>query len=308
MLPAVAQAPIGNAATVDLAIAVCEAGGLGSLGASWTPPHALRAQVRALQRRTERPFCVNLVLAFEQSERVEVCREERVPVVSLSWGVRETYVRALRAGGAIVLAQVGSLDEATAAQAAGCDELIVQGIEAGGHVQGRERLLPLLRRVAAASSLPLWAAGGIAEERGVRAAREAGAAGVLLGTRFVASDEADAHPVWQQAICAAASEDAVYTGTFDIGWPDAPHRVLRNSTLRALDGSITRRRPGEGEVIAETDGRPLVRYADEIPRRRTTGAVEALALYAGESCGLIDRVEPAAAITERLLAAWTAGP
>ena len=303
MLSAVVQAPIGAAATVELVLAVGEAGGLGTLGASWTPPERLRDQVRELQRASDRPFCVNLVLAFEQAERVELCRAERVPVVSFSWGIDATFVRALHDVGTTVVAQVGSLAEARAAAEAGCDALLVQGIEAGGHVQGTVGLLPLLRAVARAVALPLTAAGGIADESGVRAARAAGAVGVMLGTRYVASTEADAHPVWQQAICDAGVEDALYTGAFDVGWPDAPHRVLRNSTLTRLGGLTAKPRPGEGETIAETDGRALVRYGDDEPLRRTTGAVEALALYAGQSCGVIDRVEPAGAITERLLAA-----
>ena len=303
MLSAVVQAPIGVAATVELVLAVGEAGGLGTLGASWTPPERLREQVRELQRAAERPFCVNLVLAFKQAERVELCRSERVPVVSFSWGIDEAFVRALQEVGTTVLAQVGSPAEARAAAAAGCDGLLVQGVEAGGHVQGTVALLPLLRAVARAVSLPLTAAGGIADEPGVRAALAAGAAGVMLGTRYVASSEADAHPVWQRAICDAEVEDAVWTDVFDVGWPDAPHRVLRNSTLARLGGQTARPRPGEGETIAQTDGRALVRYGDDEPLRRTTGAVEALALYAGQSCGVIDRVEPAGAITERLLAA-----
>jgi nitronate monooxygenase len=297
------QAPLGSAATVELAAAVAEEGGLGSLAGSWTRPQRLRVKIRELARRTDAPFAINLVLAFPQEERVALCREERVPVVWLSWGVRPDLVAELQDGGSRVLVQVGSVAEARAAAEAGADELVVQGVEAGGHVQGTTGLLALLRGVSAAVGLPLWAAGGIADEAGARAALVAGAAGVVIGTRYLATDEADAHPVWQEAILAAQADDTVYCTLFDIGWPDAPHRVLRNSTVRAWDAAgrpAPGARPGEDEIVARTDGRDLVRYSDEVALRRTEGDVEALALYAGQGVGAIDRVEAAGEVTARI--------
>ena len=184
---------------------------------------------------TDRPFCVNLVLDFEQDERLEVAVEERVPWVSFSFGLRPELVRRARAGGARVLVQVDSADGARAAAEAGADALIVQGVEAGGHVQSVVGLLPLLAEVRRAVSLPLLAAGGIADPASARAALAAGAAAVVMGTRFVASDECDAHPRYKARLLAAEGRDTVLTELFDVGWP-APHRVLRNTHLRALGG------------------------------------------------------------------------
>jgi NAD(P)H-dependent flavin oxidoreductase YrpB (nitropropane dioxygenase family) len=112
------QAPVGSAATAQLAIEVSRAGGLGALGASWTKPEVLREKIRSIQRVTDRPFCVNLVLDFEQDERLEVAVEERAPLVSFSFGLRPHLIARARAGGARVLVQVGSADAARAAAVA----------------------------------------------------------------------------------------------------------------------------------------------------------------------------------------------
>lgn len=304
----VMQAPIGSAATVELAAAVADGGGLGSLAGSWTPPDVLRARIRDLGRRTSAPFAVNLVLAFAQEARVAVCREERVPVVTFSWGVRKDMVEELQATATRVLVQVGSVEEARLAAETGADGLIVQGMEAGGHVQGTAALLELVGAVAGAVDLPLGAAGGLADARAARHVISAGASGVVMGTRYLATKEADAHPVWQEAILASEAQDTVLCTLFDIGWPDAPHRVIRNSTMRRweAEGSpVSGCRPGEREAIATTDGRAMVRYSDVPPVRRTQGDVEGLALYAGEGVGAIDRIEAAGEVTARIGGAIT---
>src|SRR3954454_5372137 len=138
------QAPLGRGAAARLATEVSRAGGLGTLGASWTRPPVLREQIRSIARATDRPFCVNLVLDFEQDERLEVSIEEHVPWVSMSFGVGRDLIARAHAGGTRVLVQVVTADAARAAAEAGADALIVQGVEAGGHVQGVARLLPLL--------------------------------------------------------------------------------------------------------------------------------------------------------------------
>jgi NAD(P)H-dependent flavin oxidoreductase YrpB (nitropropane dioxygenase family) len=179
------QAPVAGAATARLAGEVSRAGGLGSLGASWTELGVLREQIRSIGRITDRPFCVNLVLDFEQDERLEVTVEERAPIVSFSFGLRPELVARAQAGGARVLVQVGSADAARAAVDAGADGLIVQGVEAGGHVQGVVGLVPLLAEVRRAVSLPVLAAGGIGDPASARAVLAAGAVAVVMGTRFV---------------------------------------------------------------------------------------------------------------------------
>jgi len=296
------QAPVGSAATARLASEVCQAGGLGSLGASWTEAGVLRERIRSIARVTDRPFCVNLVLDFEQDERLEVAVEERAPIVSFSFGLRPQLVARARAGGARVLVQVGSADAAKAAADAGADALIVQGVEAGGHVQSVVGLLPLLAEVRRAVSLPLLAAGGIGDPASARAALAGGAVAVVMGTRFVASDECDAHPGYKARLVEAEARDTVLTELFDVGWPASPHRVIRNSTYEhweAAGSPPSGERPGEGEEVASG----TLRYASDPPLAGVEGEIEAMAMYAGQSVGAIAAVEPAAAIMERFAAA-----
>lgn len=265
------QAPIGPAATVELVAAVCDACGLGTLAASWTPPERLRGEVRALAGRR---FAVNLVLAFPQEERLEVLLEETVPIVSFSWGIRPDLIGRAHGGGAAVYVQVGSDDAAARAADAGADALIVQGIEAGGHVEGQAPLLELLESTAALG-VPVIAAGGIAEAARVRAAQDAGATAIAAGTAFLVAEEADRHDGYVQRLVEA--EETVLTDVFSIGWPDAPHRVLRNAALAA--------------------GAPA---PDRMPTGRRGGDADWMALYAGTGVGALRRVEPAAAIVDRL--------
>lgn len=299
------QAPVAGAATAELASEVSRAGGLGSLGASWTEPEVLRERIRSIQRASDRPFCVNLVLDFEQDERLEVAVEEGAPIVSFSFGLRPELITRARAGGARVFVQVGSTDAARAAADAGADVLIVQGVEAGGHVQGVVGLLPLLAEVRRAVSLPLMAAGGIGEPASARAALAAGAVAVVMGTRFVASDESDAHPRYKARLLKADARDTVLTELFDVGWPRSPHRVLRNSTYSRWESAASPpsgKRPDEDEEVA--NGIP--RYAANLPLAGMEGDIEAMAMYAGQSVGAIAAVEPAGAIVERFATALSA--
>ncbi len=201
--------------------------------------------------------------------------------------------------------QVGSTDAARAAADAGADVLIVQGVEAGGHVQGVVGLLPLLAEVRRAVSLPLMAAGGIGEPASARAALAAGAVAVVMGTRFVASDESDAHPRYKARLLKADARDTVLTELFDVGWPRSPHRVLRNSTYSRWESAASPpsgKRPDEDEEVA--NGIP--RYAANLPLAGMEGDIEAMAMYAGQSVGAIAAVEPAGAIVERFATALSA--
>jgi NAD(P)H-dependent flavin oxidoreductase YrpB (nitropropane dioxygenase family) len=157
-------------------------------------------------------------------------------------------------------------------------------------------LLPLLAEVLDAVDVPVVAAGGIATAAGVAAALAAGADAVRVGTRFIASDEADAHPRYVEAILAAGGEDTVLTEAFSVGWPDAPHRVLRSCVDAAT--ALT------DDVVAETvhggHRMPVARWAPPAPGRATTGHVEAMALYAGQGVGAVGAVAPAAAIVAEL--------
>jgi NAD(P)H-dependent flavin oxidoreductase YrpB (nitropropane dioxygenase family) len=297
----VVQASIGRVGDATLAAAVSEAGGLGSLGASYMSLDALREQVRGMRKATEAPVVVNLILAFDQAERLEVAMEEHAPWISFSWGIDAKLIARAHAGGARVLVQVASVDEAHSAAAAGADALIVQGSEAGGHVQSERPLLPLLREVRAAISLPIVAAGGIADPDDARAAVAAGADAISMGTLFAASSESLAHPRYRERLVAANGTDTVLTDLFDVGWA-APHRVLRNKVYdewEAAGSPPSGRRPGEGEPIAESPAGEVVRYAVNPAVIGMTGDIDAMAMYAGLGVGAIRSVEPAAEIVER---------
>jgi nitronate monooxygenase len=131
-----------------------------------------------------------------------------------------------------------------------------------------------------------------------------GAAGAWIGTRFLASQEAQAHPLYVQKVLQAAETETVYSSVFDSGWPNAPHRTLRNSTLTHWEASGSPpvgERPSEGEVIATwTDGSPVMRYSVSLPRPGMTGEVEAMALYAGQSAGLVSRLQSAHDIVKEM--------
>jgi NAD(P)H-dependent flavin oxidoreductase YrpB (nitropropane dioxygenase family) len=153
--------------------------------------------------------------------------------------------------------------------------------------------------------VPVVAAGGIADGRGLAAVLALGAQAAWLGTRFVAAAEANTHDRYRERVVAATVTDTAYTGCFDGGWPDAPHRVLRNATVDAWEQAgrpAAPDRPGEGQVVAR-DGRgaEVVRYTDLMPWRDLDGDVEDMALYAGQSAGLVHEVRPAAEIVASLV-------
>lgn len=300
----IVQAPIGSATTADLAAAVSRAGALGSLALSWRDTAQIRAMLRRLRSLTERPYAVNLVLEWDMRERLAACLDEGARIVSLFWGDPRPYVPEVHAAGGRVMHTVGSVEEAKRAVDAGVDVIVAQGWEAGGHVRGQVTTMVLVPAVVdAVGDVPVIAAGGIVDGRGIAAALALGAAGAMLGTRFLAAEEADTHRVYREALLQAGSADAAHMLLFEGGWPNAPHRALANATYRrwrAAGSPPAGRRPDEGRPIATRDGLPLTRYSDDIPTTGTSGAVGELAMYAGQGVGLITGIEPAHDIVARL--------
>ena len=191
---------------------------------------------------------------------------------------------------------------------ADCDFVVAQGTEAGGHVRGRLGLLALLPEVLDEVEVPVLAAGGVGTARGVAAALAAGADGVRVGTRFAAATESGAHPEYVAALVEAGSEDTVLTETFRVQWSGAPHRVLRS----CVEAAEALNRDTAGEVTHGKVTFPVPRFAPQPPNRTTTGAVQAMAMYAGQSVGAVREVQHAGEIVtelmdgaERLLRAWT---
>ena len=228
-------------------------------------------------------------------------------IVSLTWGDPGGYVEDVHQAGGLVLHTVGTAEEARQAVAAGVDAVVAQGWEAGGHVWGGVATLPLVAAVVDAVDVPVIAAGGIGDGRGIAAALALGASGAWLGTRFLLAEETPLHGDYRARLLAAREHDTEWLpDLFDRGWENAPHRALRNSTVASWERAgrpASGARPGEGEVVARRgDGSDVIRYSSALPLAGFEGEVEALSLWAGQSVGLIHEVAPAAEIVRRLVA------
>ena len=279
-------AGMGGGASVDLAVAVARAGGLGMVSGVGGA-RALSSLLDALPVDLGGGAVgVNFLVPFLDPGAVDVA-SGRGRVVEAFWGWPDGgLVERIHAGGARAAWQVGSSDEAAAAIDAGCDLVVLQGVEAGGHVRSSVPLVALLAEVRArlGDDVVLVGAGGLGTAGDVAAAFDAGADAVRIGTRFLAATESDAHPDYVARLVDAGADDTVLTTAFGVGWPDAPHRVLRS----ALDAGVA---AGDAQ-----------RWTPNWPTTATTGPVEAMALYAGTSVGAVTGRQPAAAIVEELLA------
>ena len=316
------SAGMGSVAGPDLVAAVSEAGGLGVLGVSGASPEVVQARIDDTRALTSRPFGVNVIIdevgwaASEEDRelvRAEVLQaiDARVAAVVLFWGDPTRYVEPAHEHGLVVVVQVGTVAEAEAAAAAGVDAVIAQGVEAGGHVRGTTSVWTLLPAVVAAvSPLPVLASGGIGDGEGVARAIALGAQGVSLGSRFVASDEARAHPEYKRRIVESRATDTVYTESlYDISWPGAPTRTIRNKTYAEWDAAgrpPPGHRPGEGTSVGvmrlpSGESFELPRYGGAgSPLVGFEGDLDYMALWAGESVEAVNEVLPAAEIVRML--------
>jgi nitronate monooxygenase len=262
------QAPIGSMAGVELASAVSNTGGLGSLALTWTPKETAVELVQTLHTRTKKPFCVNYVLAFPVLSLDEIL-EVGVRVITFAWGNPKHLIQKCHHVNTIVGVQVGSSDGAKSARDSGADFIICQGVEAGGHVQSTTPLMRLLDEVVRSyPDVPIVAAGGLTDGEDIAKALDAGADAVMLGTRFVASVESQAHPMYKQELVNSTAENAVLTVCFNEGWDNVLHRVLRNSTLINWEGAgcpPAGSRPGELEPIASNAAGKIIRRYEEMP-------------------------------------------
>ena len=299
----------GGVSRHELAAAVTEAGGLGTIG-TLGPAH-LRAELEAARRLTAGPLAVNLLLPFASRAHWEVV--EAADVVVTFWGVPQ------RRTSRIWLHQCGSVGEARTGHNAGADGVIVQGIEAGGHVRGTVPALELLERTRASvpPEFPVLLAGGLADAGDVEEALGAGAAAAVLGTRFLMSEESRAHERYKQA--AVASSDTVLTELFGLGWP-APHRVIPNAATRrwlrgdprgpraaraaqrALSPLLTWLPEGLQQRLAaaQRPRLPLLSPTPPLDDAPLGGLVDAGALYAGESVARIADVRAAGELVAEL--------
>ena len=287
-------AGMGGVARSELVAAVTQAGGFAFLGMVRESPRLIRTEIEAVRRRTDRPFGVNLIPAATDpgllAAQLDACIAARIHAVALFWDLAPQVVRTLRAEGVLVACQVGSLAEAKAAEDAGADLLILQGVEAGGHVRGLRSLDALLAEALPQLETPFLAAGGVTDGRDLARVLTLGAQGAVIGTAFLATDESYAHAYHKQRIVDAGPE-TIHTEAFHINWPPgAAVRVLPNSVTRGARGDpfATAR-----QVIGADGARPIYLFSTDSPLRSTTGDLEGMALYAGQGAARITGIVPA---------------
>ncbi len=292
----------GGLSRHELAAAVSEAGGLGTIAVNGA--EAIERELAAARRLTGRPLAVNLLLPF--ARRDWFAAAAGADVVVTFWGRPKRRTRG------VWIHQCGSVGEARSAHAAGADAVILQGIEAGGHVRGETPALELLERARAVlpPAYPLLLAGGVADREDVRRALDAGASAAVAGTRFLLSEESRAHPAYTERLLGA--EQTVLTELFGAGWP-APHRVVANAAtahwlghdprgprlnraVNRLSGAGARYLPASLQVRLARAQRPSSRMLTPIAPTDDgfPTLVEAGPLYAGQTVARIDDVRPAA--------------
>jgi nitronate monooxygenase len=288
----------GGVATARLAGAVSAAGALGTVG--MMPPSQFGAELElARERAGGRPVAANLLIPFATRGHVDACRNAQVPAVVLHGGFDPRLIRQLAADGAMVLQTVGTSAEAHRALTEGADGVVLQGVEAGGHLVGVERGLDALPRILdVARRAPVLLAGGIADREDVRRALEAGAAAVVAGTRFLLTEECAAHPLYKRRVLEA--DRTIETQLFGLGWP-LRHRVVPNAAtdrwcardargpralrmLQALSTPISRLPMSMTLGMTSTQRVAVPLYGPAAPLAgMPERVVEASALYAGET-------------------------
>jgi len=283
--------------SVPLVAAVSNAGGLGTIGLANMAAEQVPAVFAEIRRATDRPFGANFLLFRVDEAAYDAALQERPHVMALAWPRPEqdlaSYVRRAQAAGARVMVMVGGVPEARRARGAGADVVIAQGTEGGGHVSwmGTLPLVPMV--VDAVAPLPVLAAGGIADGRGLAAALALGAQGVLVGTRLLASEEAPLHPNFKQAILASDGHDTVLTEIPDTLrgqiWPGAMARARRNAFVARWAGRVWALRANMSAEWAAVEA------------ARQAGDIDNAYLLIGQDAGLIHDLPPAHALIERMV-------
>lgn len=287
---------MGSGTSPELVAAVSGAGGLGILGASSQSPAELQRQVDHIRRLGDRPFGLNLLLFRADEDRFAGLLAARPRVLSFAWAWPEqdlaTYFSRSHDAGALVMHMASSVPEAERAAGAGADIIVAQGTEGGGHVglMGTMTLVPMVAD--AVAPIPILAAGGVADGRGLAAALALGADGVLLGTRFLATPEAPLPAAFKQAIVDSDGHNTLVTEIPDVAvgqvWPGAYVRVIRNRFVQEWAGREGELRQRRAEVSAR------------LRQARDAGDPDQAPLMAGQTAGLIDALEPAADLVRRI--------
>ena len=304
--------PIVNAgmamiARPALAAAVCEAGGLGTIGSDINPPDVLRDLIRQTKALTKRPFGVDLIGDFVTNEHISVLIEEQVALAIFFWTLPTVaHVQRLKQTGVKVWMQIGRVAEAEQAVVLGAEALIVQGAEAGGHNRAEASTMTLFPRIRGRFPvLPLLAAGGIVDGRTMAAALVLGADAVWCGSRFLASQEAEAHDAYKARVLSADVGDTAILSIYCPEWPGQAMRAIVNDGARvALGREREAIDDAAGQLIGSTtlNGQeiPTPRYSAILPTRDFDGDIEQACLTAGQSAGNIDEILPAGEIVRRM--------
>jgi len=307
------SAPLGpDLSGPELVAAVSNAGGLGMLRApDEDAPEVVAELIRRTRKLTARPFAMGFVLNFPYKANLVAALTESIPVVEVYWGeFTSEQVEEVHMAEATLIYQVGTVEEAKKAAAAGADVIIAQGWEAGGHVIGQIATMALVpAMVDAVSPIPVVAAGGIADARGVVASLALGAQGVCMGTRFLATKEANAHSLYKQRLTEASTDKTVYTDMFGRArWPDAPHRTIETELVATWhpkkDQIGDEKRPGNfavGKTVISGKEKQVLRFAGTAPNSSSEGDIDSFALYAGQGVGLISEVESAGSVIENMV-------
>jgi NAD(P)H-dependent flavin oxidoreductase YrpB (nitropropane dioxygenase family) len=282
------QAGMSTYTTPELVAAVSNAGGVGIIGGLFRAADELRDEIRRVRELTDRPFGVNHVISQLDRDAIDVTIELRVPVLALAWGRADEIVRRAHEAGMKVIHQVNTPEEAGRAASDGADVIIAQGAEGGGHV-GAMSALPLVPQVVdVVNGVPVLAAGGIADGRGLAAAMMLVAQGALIGTRFLATPEASGRGHSKDVILNALGSQTVASKFFDdvmgLRWPGALLRSIRNPLLdrwaqRQQDWTLA---------------------ADQIRPSLEAALAAGDFVIAGESAGLVHDIVPAGELVARI--------
>jgi NAD(P)H-dependent flavin oxidoreductase YrpB (nitropropane dioxygenase family) len=292
----IALGGMGSIYAPALVAAVSSAGGLGAMGCHNLKPEQVRAGVTGIRERTNKPFGVNFLLFDLREDSFAAALDLRPPVVAFAWPRPEQdlapFIARAHDAGSKVTFMAGGVPEARRAVAAGADVIIAQGTEGGGHV-GWQASLPLIPMVVdAVAPVPVLAAGGIADGRGLAAALALGADGALLGTRFLASEESPLHANFKQAIVDADGHDTLLSELPDLAagkvWPGAMSRSKRNGFIDRWAGREWALRRDQAQALAD------------VQAARQRGDINEAPLSMGQDAGLIRDIPPAAELVGRI--------
>ena len=283
----VIQGAMAWLATAELAAAVSNGGGLGLIAAGNAPGAWVREQITKARTLTTKPFGVNVMMLSPYADEViQIIIEEKIPVITTGAGNPGKYLPALKDAQIKVIPVVNSVSLAKRLEKSGVDAIVGEGMEAGGHV-GTETTMVLIPQLADALEVPVIAAGGIADGRGMAAAMLLGAEGVQVGTRFVCAEECIVHDDYKKMVLKAVDRSTVLTGQST----GHPVRVIKNKLARKfLAAEAEGASPSELEALGAGGLAAAFR-----------GDVEEGSVMAGQSAALVHRIEPAAAIIEDLI-------